>query len=271
MRRALFGNGIPKRALNADGVITVFDTNDFTPQEKNPLAFAVTLFVWGWQNEILGLPGNPPDVAVFCNTEGGGPITLNQRDRVAFAAYETANETSSARPIKLLDRYVVRGDQIITCVNFNPANTQCFVYGYFETVGATVPSMPFRGLMPEPLEDPFVFAPTVVSVPAATTQYKTAHLLNTSYADLLFLNANVAVPEDSAGNAWVRLPGNVKLPLPIGGAFTPLSLNTLLSEIFDGIPMIAPSASDNKVEVGFDTSGGGATNVIAAYGAFRRG
>jgi hypothetical protein len=76
------------------------------------------------------------------------------------------------------------------------------------------------------------------------------------------------VSDIDIGAAFIRLPGGAKMPLP-----TPVTgtLDALTCTPFEGIPMRAPSATDNKIEVGFDDSGAVASgSALTAFGGFRR-
>jgi len=278
MRRPLFGTGIPKRALFDDGLITVFNTTVFTPNAQSPQVFAVTLYAWAWQNvaPFTAHPTYLPTLVVTLETDGAvAPPALTQWLAGDFHNYELASVV--ARPVKLLDRVVVRGDQQLYLSNLNTncsvANGMfCFIYGYFEMAGEDDHAEPFRPLQPPgPLFAPFSGTPTeLVLAQSAAGAYATAHQLTNAYLDDLTFKANVGggepTPEAiSDAVAFLRLPGGVKLPLPVNGT-NPLQA----SEVFDGIPMIAPSAMDSLVEIGFDTTSSAGKVAAVAYGSFNR-
>jgi hypothetical protein len=280
MRRPLFGTGIPTLVPVFPTLLKVFDTADFTPQAGAPPIYAVTLFAWAWQNitpvPVLDAP-KLPLLGVTVVTNGGTGVAVAQRFPADFTAQQTADLSSYAKPTLLIERFVVRGDQQIFVSNANPVAgplLPCFVYGYFEAVGRRAPSFPFRPLQPGPLVAPFSAPPTLVALNTpATTSYATAHQLNAAYIDLLDFNTNqgaliIDAPLDA--KAFLRLPGNVKLPMPLA-----VGAGRLLFQAkpFEGQPLIAPSSGDVNISVGFETSG---TLIapdfvaISAYGGFTR-
>ena len=279
MRRPLFGTGIPKSMRTTDGAITVFDANAFTPQAGAPQAFAVTLFAWTWQRtQPDPTPTKLPFPSVAVVTSGV-PIIVAQRDPAAVAALQAAEVSSYARPIKLLDRLIVRGDQQIVAGNVNFAGDaagtrSCFIYGYFEVAGESLPSLPFRPLQPvTPMVAPFNAPVAVVDLSvSAATQYKVAHQLSSAYIDLLLLNTDQGgfstfeAPIDA--DCFLKLPGGIKMPLPFSTGHILLN-----AQPFDFQPLIAPSSSDVDISVGFETSGTlapGSRVAVSAYGLFTR-
>lgn len=276
MRRTLFTTGIPRKVLSADSLVTVFDTTDFTPQEGAPQVFAVTLFAWAYQNIVpIADPTEHPLLLLTVTTDGGSAVVVNQRFPSDFAAGEEAAETGTAQPALLLERFMMRGDQQLIIANLNETSTSCFVYGYFEQVGAAGFISQFRPLQPGQLLAPFSAAPTLVTVAAnAPGAYATAHQLSSAYVDAVTLKANVGstATEVADATAFVRLPGGVKIPLPFNNAGDADAHYLLLSEPFDGIPMIAPSTNTgaNLIEVGFDAGSTTAGVAVSAYGSFRR-
>jgi hypothetical protein len=272
MRRPLFGNGFPVQMLNSDGDIEVIDGSDYTPQEKAPSALAVTLFCWTWQQFATAADtAKLPAPAVSLVTDGSEtPVARRSVD--AVTAFQLAGTSDIALPIKLLDRFVIRGDQQIKAANLNNLSTgdgiYCFIYGYFEMVGEIVPTVPFRPLMPEALEEPFAAVPTVVNVANATTEsFATAHQLYANYIDLLTLNvdANQAGAEGDNGSAFVRFPNGILLPIPCTDDGTRFQ-----SRPFDYQPMTPASNTAVNVEVGWDTSGDNGDVGLTAYGSFLR-
>ncbi len=283
MRRPLFTTGIPQRALFDDSIITVFDTTDYTPQAAAPQAYAVTLFVWAYGSVVLtgvGDVGKLPRIGVNVTSDNDAGITVAERYPADFVAAEVVAAASVARPVKLLDGFIVRGDQQITVANTNTDSTvanemSCFVFGYFEAVGEAPTSKPFRPLMPTALEAPFSATPALVTViGAGAGAYGTAHMLSATYKDELTLRTNLATSiEYTDATAFVRFPGGTLLPVPFNNSGLPApNVHALFgAEIFDGIPLIAPSSSSNLIEVGFGTSGAGGNTAIAGFGGFRRG
>lgn len=288
MRRPLFGTGFPKRMLFDDGVIKVFDTNDFTPQENAPLTFAVTLFCWPWQNYIptnlAPILANLPFPVVTVAANGGTPIGVAQRSNADVASMFAAQTFDMAKPIKLLDRYVVRGDQQIFAGNVNPNSTlangvSCAIFGYFETVGVHELSAMFRPLQPSNPVAPFSApVPVITSNVPNTKQYATAHQLYFGFTDVLTLNANNGaignIEVGSDAEAFFKFPGaNVAeqqnvLAIPFAQAHV-----LLQSQPFVGQPVTPASKDDLNILFGFETTGtlpGAGTAAITAYGNMLR-
>lgn len=287
MRRPLFGNGFTVRMLSNDGVVDVFDTLDFTPQNKAPQAFAVTLYCWTWQLyapaatvPAAGQPAiaNMPAPSVSVKTNGGPAVVLLSHTNLDTVAQQAAQFATMAKPIKLLDRYVVRGNQQITARNLNALcsvanNMNCYIYGYFEAVGEVVPSLAFRPLQPdENLVSPFSNPPLVNDVVAADTAVeKTLHLLTDTYLDLvniyLFVGGlALSKPVGPLGiRAVLELPTVTGLPIPVVDAH-PLGF---LSHPFEYQPMIAPNTTDNLIRIGIDSGDVGEV-TMKAYGNFLR-
>ena len=274
MRRPLFGNGIPKRVLTTDSIVTVFDTNAFTPQDTAPPVFAVTLFAWGWTNVV---PSNnqttlPYLIATLKASSSAPDLAIAQRVPSDFAANESAGLSTVARPIKIVDRLMMRGDQVLKVFNFNPTCVSCWVYGYFEIVGETPVAAPFRPLQPGPLVAPFDASLAGVSVvpPGPANAFAPVHQLTTAYIDDVTLQTNegsLAGLEDPAAVIVMRMPGNFGIPLPVGAAGTGHVL--LNAEPFSGIPMRAPSNTDNLIEIGITFAGAGNV-VVVGSGNFLR-
>lgn len=287
MRRPLFGNGFTRSMVSNDGEIEVFDTLDFTPQVKAPQAFAVTLFAWTWQlyapasaTPAVGQPNtlNMPAPSVSVKTNGGPAVLLKSLTAADSVAQQAAQLSSMAKPVVLLDRFVVRGNQQIVARNLNPlcslANQMnCFIYGYFEAVGETVPSLAYRPLQPsDNLNAPFSAPPLVNDVfPPDTVLEQTLHQLTTQYLDLVNIyvltgGLVVSKPVGPLGTRGVlELPGLTGLPIPIADAH-PLGF---LSHPFEYQPMIASSDTDNLIRIGIDSGDVGQV-VMKAYGHFLR-
>ena len=273
MRRPLFGSGAPKLVATTPALTEVFDTTDFTPQDKTPQVYAVTLFAWAWQNVTPVADATKlPKIGVTVVTEGDAGIVVAERLPADFAAQQAAEIISVAKPTLLLERFLVRGDQQIYISNLNSAvgALPCYVYGYFEAVGRRSPTFPFRPLQPGPLGAPFSALPTLVSVVApAAASYQTAHQLSNAYIDLLDISANVggvgASEAPADGLCFLRFPGGVKLPLPIATGHV-----LFVSEVFEGQPIIAPAQNDVNIDVGFDASVTPGALAAAVYGGFTR-
>lgn len=287
MRRPLFGNGFTVSLLAGDGDVDVFDTLDFTPQSKAPQAFAVTLYCWTWQlyapasaTPTTGQPdiANMPAPSVSVKTNGGPAVVLASHTNLDTVAQQAAQFATMAKPIKLLDRYVVRGNQQITAKNLNPLCTlanqmNCFIYGFFEAVGEVVPTLGFRPLQPdENLVAPFSNPPLVNDVvPVDSVSEKTLHLLTDTYIDLvnIYVFAGGLALSKPVGPLGIRavleLPGLTGLPIPVIDAH-PLGF---LSHPFEYQPMIAPNTTDNLIRIGIDSGDVGEV-VMKAYGNFLR-
>lgn len=288
MRRPLFGNGFTQLLRADEGVVDVFNTLDFTPQPSGPQAFAVTLFCWTWQTyapasatPFAGQPDvvNMPAPSVSVKTDGGPSVLVNAVTVADCIALQTAQLSSMALPIKLLDRYVVRGNQQISAKNENPlcsgANSMfCFIYGYFEPVGLTLPSLPFKPLQPnEKLVAPFSAPPLVNDVvPVNTASLKTLHRLTDAYLDLvnIYVSTGGIIVGGKpvgplGGKAAIELPNALGLPIPMAEAH-PLGF---MSHPFEYQPMIAPNNTNNLIVVALD-SGDAGQAIMRAFGDFQR-
>lgn len=114
-------------------------------------------------------------------------------------------------------------------------------------------------------------APTLV-FPAGpnSNEYATAHQLSNKLIDLLTLHVDFVTGLAYGGTlaAFVRFPGNVKVPLPWPAPAAAAS-NAIITP-FDGIPMRALTANAVNVEIGFDDSGNPGSAALSAYGDFYR-
>lgn len=255
MRRPLFGNGIPRNILNADDIVELFNTDDFNPND----VYAVTLFVWWFQP---GAAPTDPTLLITCSSDGGAPLPIaNVQNTFLNALWAGPAVGSRVAPLKVLDRYLVRGDQQLFCANSVGGAASCFVWGYFEQVGSENPPRPFRGLQPGPLVSPYVFEPVYADLAEDSAFEATLHQLSPTYIDLVTLD--VAVQATATAIVAVTLPGGLILPMPSESSGFPF-------RVFDGIPMRAPSSTDINIKLVATTAVGETVAALVGYGGFDR-
>jgi hypothetical protein len=268
MRRPLFGNGIPQN-LPGNPIpvpVLLFDTKALDPAQ----VYAVTLFCWAWQNLPTPTLANEPNLQIGVVSNAQPVVAVAAVDPAVFVDLKTPKPYG--KPVLVLDRYMMRGDQQLFAQNAGAVTaTSCWLYGYFEVAGESPVSEPFRPLQPAALVAPFSPSPTLIfPVGPAATEYKTAHKLDPDYLDAVTLNVLTAARAvyGSLPSAFVRLPGGLKMPLPMPPT---MSVGTINCSPFDGIPMRAPSAADNLIDIGFDDSGDVANaSALSGFGRFRR-
>lgn len=270
MRRPLFGNGIPKNILNPDGQVLILDTGAL----DRGTVYALTLYAWVWKSAFANAAATEPDLGLTLTTSGGSPESLAAYFATFFEAWKDSVKPQKIAPIKVLDRFLMRGDQQVHAGNANALSTSCFLYGYFEAMGEVPIGEPYRPLQPGALVAPYSPVPVHVQpAGAGATEYKTAHKLDAAYLDQIILDVTyfkIAVPDLDIGSAFIRLPGGIKMPLATPGDGDGIETGALTSRVFDGIPMKA-SDDGNLIEVGFETNGAvGDASALTAFGNFRR-
>lgn len=273
MRRPLFGNGIPRNISVADGEVTVLDTENLDQSQ----VFALTLFVWPYQ------PGPGP----FTNPAGvirvyinGGPSTpLVGLTPAWLDSYFSAPNGTRIEPIKVLDRYMMRGKQRVTfttTLDGTPTPTM-FVWGYFEMAGEQDTGVPFRGLQPaaKPPAN-FAYPPAFLALGTSQNGQVTCHKLDPNYIDLVTLDLVQGGSGDGTfgWSCAIGLPGGGAIPQPSLSNLFPIPANGLYRyRIFDGIPMMALGTSDADSNI-FLVGGVGpapSINLVAtAFGSFVR-
>lgn len=269
MRRPLFGNGIPKNVLFADLAVPLFDTEALDPAQ----VYAVTLFCWSWKNLATPVLGTEPSLLMGVVSNGAPVVAVSSFFPEYFVAAK--GQEPQGKPIVVLDRFMMRGEQQLYAQNLNAGSTHCWLYGYFEVAGESPKPEPFRPLQPTIPVDPFSCPPTLVfPVGPAASEYKTAHKLDVDYIDAVTLNVLAATiplaPYAVVPTAFVRLPGGYKMPIPMPGVGETPGL-TINCTPFEGIPMRSALASDSLIEIGFDNNGDVASGAaLSGYGRFRR-
>jgi len=269
MRRPIFGNGIPRNIRNADGDVTVLDTTALDPKQT----YALTLFLWWYQPDPAGAL-TQPTVVMKVATNGGSQKLIGQISRLYLETIWDGNASpgvgADIRPLKILSKYMIRGNQQVIVKNTEPLNTSCFMWGYFEQAGEDVTPALFRGLQPTAPVAPFSYPPVVYDIPAGPyappfSQAQPLHQLNPAYIDLVTLDAWTFVLGYGGGGSdvvtFITLPGPVALPLPTTITGVPF-------RIFDGIPMRAPNSNDTLIQLAAVTPLSLMTG--GAYGSFHR-
>lgn len=286
MRRPLFGNGFPTLLPSIvptppfAGALKVFDTLDFTPQKGAPQAFAVTLYFWHWQNVVpVADPTKLPQPVAVATSGNNLSTALSLVPLCSYAASEiaalqAAQANDIARPIKLVDRFVVRGDQQIYAYDSHTVagHLSGFVYGYYEVIGASVPTTPFRGLQPDNnLAAPFNYPPFFLlsTISNQTNNFKPLHLLNEDYIDLLDVNANVLWVSDNNSP-----PSAALLFSPTQGIILPAKVATTTAFSFRSKPFeYQPFTGGTVIQAGFGNTGNlglGGVVDMSVYGNFLR-
>lgn len=259
MRRPILTNGLPRNLLVADGPVTILDAEDLNEN----MVYALTLYVW-WFQPGAGPFTNPN--LLMATTVEGTTLSIGTVSQATFDdIWDQPAATDRLAPLKVLDRYMIRGEQSVQVANDAAGSDSCFIWGYFEQVGRQDLSRPFRGLQPTALADPFVYSPTTLVLVAAGVQSGVVHQLSPTYVDLLTLDVVIRTSDGLAPNEagpTLSLPGPVTVPLPSQNDGFPIRM-------FDGIPMRAPSAADVNLTLNIVTVGAGSLLGIA-YGDFDR-
>jgi hypothetical protein len=273
MRRPIFGNGLPRNILTASGTVEVLNTADLNPGS----VYALTLYLWIYQPGATFLTLNPT-FNVYVTTAGGAPLRLLTYTQQYLDTIFSAPPGGAVAPIKVLDRYMVRGDQQVTVDNVNATSDLCVVWGYVEMVGEQDVGTPFRGLQPSnTLVAPFVFPPVAFDFVIANQLAITPlHRLSLEYVDLVTVDvANGGIDDGSFDfGCALAFPGGVAVPMPSTAFLAPnLGSGMQRSRVFDGIPMRALDSSDagsNILFGGGTGSSAGVSNAGRAFGSFLR-
>ncbi len=280
MRRPLFGNGIPRNILQTDGDVTILDTEDL----DEGAVYALTLFLWVY---IPGAaPFTLPTFVVEDHIEGGPGVLLARYVNTHLdTVFSSHNGPAPIEPIKVLDRYMMRGQQRVTVRNeVVGANIGCVVWGYFEQIGDQDVGVPFRGLQPTTPVSPYVFNPVAIDLPfslVAQGQQKLVHTLDPNYIDLVTIDVVWAAVADTTANwaAGLLMPNggggsivampSIALKFPPAVPVAPTDL--IRSRVFDGIPMRALGTAPNQAQINLvATAGIGSEGFARAYGSFVR-
>ena len=248
----------------------LFDATALDPNQ----VWQVTAYAWPCL-----VAGNPASLGFFSFrislvTVGVSTVDLLRLDSLQAAAFFNAAAADGKAP-KVLDKVTLRGNQQIVLsvvTGEGPTGSALAAYGYFEMNASDALPYDFRPLEPATLVAPFNAAPTVLSIAAAgaVPVYATAHLLSPTYADFVTITVNVAGvagPFDNSSLAVLSFPNGVQLALnravPTTGAST---LNTLLEDI----PLLAPSATNNALQIGFVSADVTGSVQATAWGHFTR-
>lgn len=271
MRRPLFGNGIPRNILVADGEVTVLDTEDLDPNQ----VYALTLYLWIFQAGPG--PFTNPNLVTAVRTNGGGPVPVAIARAAWLDSFFSAPNPTRIEPIKLLDKLMVRGKQQVTirAATDGAPFASAFVWGYFEQAGEQIVETPFRGLQPSKLTAPFNYPPVFLTFGPAAGGIAPVHRLDVAYNDLVTLDvANEGDGDVSFDfGASVIMPGSppfaipmpsLKLLAPGPGAFR--------HRVFDGIPMRAIDQTDlgSLIQVAAGSGAGTVISQVTGYGSFVR-
>lgn len=271
MRRPL-GGGMPLQMIDdgnpVNANITLFDTNTLDQNQ----VWQVTVKMWP---AYAGGALTALSFAIDLVTNGVA-VKIVQPTVAGLAAID-ASIAAGVVPT-VIDRLTLRGNQQLILRptgGEGPTGGSWAAFGYFEMNGSDPLPYDFRPLEPTALVSPFNAAPTVLDIAAAalTPVYAAAHLLNAQYVDLVTLIASVqgvTAPFDSALEPVLRFPTGLELPLlPI--APTALSGTVVsITRILEGIPLLAPSSTNNALQIGFLTPDGTGAVRATSYGSFTR-
>jgi hypothetical protein len=277
MRRPLFGNGFPRNVVLADGNVEVFNTENL----DEGAVYALTLFMWMYQPGPAQPPLSNPGFGVGVETDGGAVVPVAfYHPAYLDSLYSTPNGPAPIEPIKVLDRYMLRGVQRVTMSNVNAASGACFVWGYFEQVGENDISIPFRGLQPSnTLVEPFAYPPAAISLSAPSTGASVVlHKLDPKYIDLVTIDVANAGSGDTSGNGFssaLIFPGGAPITMPSIDNFLvspAVGAGLIRKRILDGIPMRALDGSDagSNILLGGATDADGVALTVRGYGSFLR-
>jgi len=270
MRRPLFGNGIPRNILAADGEVTVLDTEEL----NESTVYALTLFLWNYQpgRGVMGTFTNP-SLKVFSRIDGGPAVSVGDYNNFYLESFfKTVNPTRIV-PIPLLERYMMRGKQRISLqvtADGGPLPVAT-IWGYFEQAGDQFVDTPFRGLQPTKLAAPFSYPPVRLVFPPSTGSAEIIHKLDPAYIDLVTLDLSHAGVDDGTSDfgAEVSVPGGLAIPVPS----LSIGPGPYRHRIFDGIPMRANDNTDNGSAIYLGGISGPAVigaSFITGYGSFLR-
>ena len=274
MRRPLFGNGIPRNVVVADGEVTILDTEDLDQSQ----VFALTVFFWPYQPGPG--PFTNPAAAIRTYINGGPSVPIVGLTSAYLNSFFSAANPTRIEPIKVLDRFMMRGKQRVTIqvtVDGTPTPVG-FIWGYFELAGEQDTGVPFRGFQPtgKPATN-FAYNPVFLALGTSENGQGTCHKLDPNYIDLVTLDLVHGGSGDGTFGWSVAVglpPGNVLIPQPSLSNLFPAPANGLYRyRIFDGIPMRALGSSDADSNI-FLIGGVGpapSINLVAtAYGSFVR-
>lgn len=166
MRRPILGNGFPKLlpnnvdpAATPDAALQVFDLRN-APADVQSRFFFVTLY------------------ALFSGVTAGTRCTVAQQNGTSPAFNVAAANIVfdaftpfSATPIKVLDRFPMRGPQRLVAAQSDPLNAAVFLYGYVELEGVEEPApQGLRALQPTatPVKPFLGGARNIAPTPSAT-------------------------------------------------------------------------------------------------------
>jgi len=249
--------------------ITLFDTTTLDQSQ----IWQVTAYLWPALvgNVFAGIPSFR--ISLVTN---GVSVDLVRKNTVAASAFFLA-ALAAGTPPKVLDKLTLRGNQqiVLTFVTGEVVSLASLAaYGYFEMNATDPVPYDFRPLEPTALVTPFNAAPTVldIALAGAAPVYKTAQLLNADYADVVTLTTNVqglVGPFDDNSLAVLKFPNGVQMLLNRNSP-TGVSPNSALTTLLEDIPLLAPSATNNALQIGFVSPDGTGSLRATAWGHFTR-
>lgn len=230
MRRPILGNGFPKLIPNnvdpvtdPDLALQVFDLRN-VPEDIQSRCFFLTLY--GYFSE-----GADTSNCQIAQQDGAlTPIFVT-------AAQIPTGQTSVPTPIKILDRFPMRGPQRIVAANKDAAlPARLSVFGYVEIEDTDAPDP--QGLRPLQIGNtpvkPYLGGAREI---ANTTTPIVLHQLNAGYIDEITLDCSPEGAGEFGPAGYLSLSTGETLLL-----VQPSNASNGLVRLFDGIPMRSPGA-----------------------------
>lgn len=246
MRRPLFTTGIPQElpvlapgniVVTPDAALSVMDMRSLDTELQS-----VTRFV-----TLYALNQYAPESIVSLAWREGTSTALE-----ISAVEVTGADPIGAQPVKILDRFPLRGNAQLLA----STNEYAFLYGYFETeIRFDAPAG--RPLANEALVTPFTYEPGFVI--EADPGPLEVHALSDAYIDLVTLDLSIRGTTTPAATLTIT-DGTDSVTIE----FEPQVENI---RVFDGIPMIGATAAGSiSIEASVDAP----DDQCAAWGSFLR-
>lgn len=250
----------------AAGFATLFDASDLDPA----YTYAVTLYAWFPQ------PSASTTVAVGIQTDG---VVVPTGIWLGTDTPIDAFRSNGIGPAKVMDRVVIRGNQQVVVVGTAGYGTAGVTWwGYVERAGVAPMPTPYLPLRPVALAADFPGIPTLINIPvtgSVQTVTQTIHMLDGTderRMDILDLYISClvdAAPGSATQSCILKVPGGVDIPLPVYTGATIDAAAGSPIHLYDGIPVRAPTTSDNLFQLEVTGTADQAVTAVA-YGRYAR-